>query len=343
MKADRAALTAATRRLDPKFRVVLFHGGDTTASSDLADVLVRQFADDADPIGTTTLVAADLAKDPAALLAAASEVSMFGGVHAVRVDNAGDDALAGVGLVLDAPAAGNPVIITAGVLKKTSKLLARIEAATNALAYVSHPPDARGIAATIAEIAAEAGVRPSRDAVAALAEATGGDRGIIRREIDKLALYVDATPASPVAADLADVAAIGAVVDDADFSALIDGIAGGQPDLADRALTGIVATGVAGITILRTVARRFWVLLDLRRAVDGGASASGAVDAARPPVFWKDKPVIVAQLAQWRTPAIRNVLSRLLAAERAIKRSGSAGDVAVHQLLLGIATQAARR
>ncbi len=334
MKADARAL----KRLDPAVRLVLFHGGDTSASSDLARGVLRRLPNSD---GETIMPAAAVASDPAALLAAASEIPMFGGVRPVRVDDAGEEVLAAVAQVLDAPATANPVIVVAGALKKGSKLVARVEAAANALAVVSYPPDAAGTASAIAEIAAEHGLRLSRDAVDVLAQATGGERGIVRQEVAKLALFVDATPAAPVDAGRAEVAAVGADFADADLGALVDGVAGGGTVAVGRQLVELDASAIPGITILRAVARRFWLLLDLRAAVDAGLSATRAVDAARPPVFWRDKPVVAAQLARWSTPAIRSALARLLDAERAVKRSGSAGDVAVDQLLLSLAVQAA--
>jgi DNA polymerase III delta subunit len=60
-------------------------------------------------------------------------------------------------------------------------------------------------------------------------------------------------------------------------------------------------------------------------------------------VFWKEKATVAAQVGRWRTPQIRAVLNRLLETERAIKRSGTAGDVLATQAMLGIATLAATR
>ncbi len=331
MKGDARAL----RRLDPAVRLVLLYGADTSASADLARGLAFPDTD-----GETVIAAATLTGDPAALAAAASEIAMFGGRPVIRVDDAGEDVLAAVAQVLDSAVSGNPVIVVAGALKKGSKLVARVESDPRALAVVSYLPDAASTAATIAEIASEHGVRLSRDAVAALAQSTGGDRGVIRQELVKLALFVDATPEAPVMAEVADVAAIGADFADADLGALVDGVAGGDPVAVGRQLAEFDAGTIPGITLLRAVGRRFWLLLDLRAAVDGGASAARAVDGARPPVFWKDKPVVAAQVARWRTAAVRGALARLLDAERAVKRSGSAGDVAVNQLLLSLAVQA---
>ena len=333
MKGDARALT----QLAPGIRLVLLYGPDTSTSADHARSVARRFPD-AD--GELVIAAASLTGDPAALVAAASEIPMFGGTRVIRVDDAGEDVLGAVSQLLDA-AFTSPVVIVAGVLKKGSKLVARVEAAADAIAVVSYAPDAAATASAIVDIASGYGLRLARDAIAAIAQATAGDRGVARQEIAKLALYVDARPDAPASATLADVAAIGADLADADLGALVDGVVGGNPAEVSRQLVDFAAT-VPGIVMVRAVARRLWLLLDLRAAVDGGASASRAVDAARPPIFWKDRPLVVMQVAKWRTGAIRTALTRIFDAERAVKRSGSAGDVAVNQLLLSLSVQAAR-
>lgn len=333
MKGDARALT----QLAPGIRLVLLYGPDTSASADHARSVARRFPD-AD--GELVIAAASLTGDPAALVAAASEIPMFGGTRVIRVDDAGEDVLGAVSQLLDA-AVTSPVVIVAGALKKGSKLVACVEAAADAIAVVSYAPDAAATASAIVDIASGYGLRLARDAIAAIAQATAGDRGVARQEIAKLALYVDARPDAPASAALADVAAISADLADADLGALVDGVVGGNPAEVSRQLVDFAAT-VPGIVMVRAVARRLWLLLDLRAAVDGGASASRAVDAARPPIFWKDRPLVVMQVAKWRTGAIRTALTRILDAERAVKRSGSAGDVAVNQLLLSLSVQAAR-
>ena len=342
MKGDKAALVAARRKLAPGLRIVLLYGPDVAASRDLADGIAQQFANPADPLAITTLAGAAVASDPGALVAAASEVSMFGSGSLVRVDDAGEEALEAVEQLLALSPGCNPVLMTAGALKKGSKLVAAVERVPDGLAYISYLPDARGGVALAGELAAEFGLRLSSAAARALADSSGGDRGILRRELEKLALYLDVPAGTSTALDIDAVAAVSAHSDDSDFGALVEAVAGRQPNLADRQLTRLMAQGIPGITLLRTIARRFWLLLELRQIVDGGSSATSAVDAARPPVFWKDKAAVAAQLAEWRTPALRGLLARLLATERAIKASGTAGDVLAAQLLLSVAATRSR-
>ncbi len=335
MKGEVRALT----RLDPAVRLVLLHGPDTSTAADLARGLAQRWPG---TDGETIVGAETLADDPAALATAASEIPMFGGPRVVRVEGAGEDALAAVALLLDTPAASGPVVIAAGALKKGSKLVARIEASPVALAVICWPATAASTAGAVNEIAAEHGLRLARDASAALVQATGGDRGLLRQEIAKLALYVDARPDAPASAGLADLSAVVAGVADADTFALVDAVLGGNPVATGRQLIDFAAGGTSGIPLLRAVARQLFILLDIRAAVDAGVGADRAVDAVRPPLSKTARVAVVAQVARWRAAAIRVALARLLEAERAVKRSGSAGDVAVDQLLLGLARQAAR-
>jgi DNA polymerase-3 subunit delta len=343
MKADRSSLVANLARLDPNLRLILFHGPDEAASRDYLRQIARQFDSATNPMATTIIPGHALKDDPARLVAAASEISMFGDRTLVVVEDATDDAADAVAQLLAMPSPGNPVVILAGALKKGAKLITAAETSRVALTQQSYPPEARDADALVGAIAAEFGLKPARGTPRALFDASGGDRGVLRSEIQKLALYLNATPEAPRPLESADLAAIGADLGDAELSALVEAVAGGRPDLADRQITRLAQANIPGITQLRALARRFWLLLELRALVDGGASPPAVVDGARPPVFWKEKATVAAQVGRWRTPQLRAVLSRLLETERAIKRSGTAGDVLATQAMLGIATLAAAR
>lgn len=342
MKLAKGELARLLERPDPNVRLFLFHGPDEAASRDLALKLSAKLTDPNDPMGRTDIAASSLGGDPGRLADEAASVSMFGGAKLIRVDGTGEDCLEAVQLLLDAPAAGNPVVMIAGSLRKGSKLLALVEGTRNALAHISYEPEARDLGIVVGDIATELGLQPSRAAVAKLIDACAGDRGILRRELEKLALYLDATREMPQRLDVEHLALIGADLGEADFGALVEAVAGGRPAEADRQIARLEGQGIAGIALLRAVARRLWLLAELRTAVDAGLNAAAAVDAARPPVFWKEKPAVVAQLGRWRSERLRTALERLLEAERDIKKSGTAGDVLAAQALLAVAVQAAR-
>lgn len=337
MKSLRADKGYAPERIGPDTRLTLFHGADEAASADLAWKLAAHFG------GEIVLLApATLKEDPGRLPDEAAAVSMFGDKRVIRIDGVGDESLEAVQLLLGAPAAGNPVVMVAGLLRKTSKLLSAVEAAANAAAVISYEATAGDTGRIVEAIATELGLELSRDVAPRLAASCNNDRALLRRELEKLALYLDATPARPQRLTLDHVAEVGASVDDSDFGALVEAVASGRAAIADRQIAKLSAQGIAGIAQLRAVARRLWLLAELRAAVDDGATPQSAVEAARPPIFWKDKERVAVQLQRWREPAVRHALERLLAAERDIKQSGAAGDVLSSQALLAIAAMGQR-
>jgi DNA polymerase-3 subunit delta len=340
VKVDAAQIQAMYRRWPDDIRVVLLHGQDAAASRDHADQIGRQFADPANPMAVESVGGGAVASDPQALVAAASAMSMFGDRTLVRVDGLDEDGLAAIAAIVEGPP-GNPVIAVAGTLKKGSKLQAYAEKSPNIASLVSYEPGLRDAQRLANEIGNPIGLRISRDAAAALFEAAGGDRTIMRREIEKIGLYLDADTDRQKPVELADVVAIGVGIGDSDQFAMGGAVAGGRMAIAADLLARLPAG--MGIVALRAVERRLTMLLGLRGVVDGGASPQTAVDGARPPIFWKEKDAVVAELTVWTTPALVRGLAEILAAERAIKSSGSLGDLLAEAALLTLARRAAAR
>lgn len=338
MKADLARIQGIAKAWPPGLRLVLLHGQDASASRDHADQVARQFADPGNPAAVELLSGSELAKDPQALVAAAGALSMFGDRTVVRIDGLEEECLAAVEALLAGPA-GNPVIAVAGALKKGSKLLALAEKSDMVAALVSYEPGRGDANRLVGEIAAGLGLRPSRDAAQALFDAAGGDRVLIRRELEKLALYLDVADGEMRPLELADVAAVGVGIGDAAMHDLVAAVSSGRAaQVAD--LLARHGAGVA-IPLLRAMERRLGLLLTLRAAVEAGASPRDAVDSARPPIFWKEKDAVTAEVAAWTTPLLAQSLHEVLQAERAIKSAGSLGDGLADQLLLNMARRAA--
>lgn len=338
MKVDSARITAIAKRWPDGLRLVLLHGQDGATSRDYADQIGRQFADSTNPMAIETLPGAGLSADPQALMAAAGAMSMFGDRTLVRVEGLSDDGLEAIAQLLAGPA-GNPVVAIAGALKKGSKLVALADTSTAVAALISYEPSLRDAPRLASEIGGEMGLRPSRDAAVMLFEAASGDRMLIRRELEKLSLYLGSDPAQPKSLEVADVAVLAAGAGDADQFAIAGAVAGGHLDQVTDLLARL--TPGLGIVALRAVERRIVLLLSLRGATESGASARAVVDAARPPIFWKEKDAVVAELGAWTTPMLLGALAALLNAERGIKSRGSLGETLSHAALLDLARRAA--
>ncbi len=318
-----------SRRWPDGLRLVLLHGYDPSQSLEHAGRIVRGLVDPANPMGLERLTGEQIVADPEALVAAAGGISMFGGQSVVRVDGVDDKSAPALARLLDAPP-GNPVIAVAEGLKKSSALLA-LAGRPGVLAIESRqtgPGDLK-------DMAAEFGLRPDREALQMLFDANAGDRTLIRSELEKLALYVDARPDAPQPLDAGALTAVAAGIDPFDLGALLQAVLAGRKAEA-VALLSAMPDGF-GIVVLRQLGSRLAQLAEMRLAIDRGQRAEAAVDAARPPVFFKEKKVWLAALQRFSARTLGEALAATLAAERAVKSSGSAGDLLAHALVVRLA------
>jgi DNA polymerase-3 subunit delta len=182
----------------------------------------------------------------------------------------------------------------------------------------------------------------SPDVASRIAEDTGGNRAILALELDKYALYLDATAESPKPLEHDSVDALGAASEGGDLGRLVDSVAGGDSGLLQAELLRLAGEGVNGIPLIRAVLRRMSLLARLRAEVERGNCADAVMASQGRSVFWKEKDAVRAQLARWRSDLLAKSVGRLLDAERQVKASGGLGPVAVDEELFAICRQAAR-
>lgn len=336
MKADAGQVGRALDKPDPSVRLILLYGPDESGSRALSARLDKAMGADSERIDLT---GSQLKDDPARLADEAASMSLFGGARHIRVDPAGDEIVDAVQALLEATSAGNPVVVIAGNLRKDAKLVKLALASPAALAFASYLPEGRQADQVAVEIARELGLRLDPRVAQTIVAATNADRGLMARELEKLALFLDASPEEPKPADSAAFEAIGAVNDESDLSAIVDAVMGGQTQRASAELALIGPTEAIGV--VRALLRRLAQIAPLRADVASGQSIEGVMASSGKAIFWKDQKVVAGLLQRWTPERIATATIRLTALERAYKRSGSPGMVLIGEELITIARAAA--
>ncbi|MEJ7927015.1 DNA polymerase III subunit delta [Sphingobium sp. AN641] len=339
MKANRGQIEKALDAPPADLRFFLLYGPDESGSAALARRLERAMGQAAERID---LDPATLREDPARLSDEAAAFSMFGDKRWIRLNGIGDESLPALQALLEAEAAGNPVIALAGALRATSKLVKLAIDHPRALAFISYQPDAREAEQIAIGIARQAGLRLPTDLARRIANIGGGDRALMTGEIEKLSLYLDAAPDRPRDATAEAIDALSAQSLDDDAAPLVNAVLGGDLPAMHRELARLRMIGAHMATVIRPLISRAILLAGLRVEVERGQRPDAVVEAAGKSVFWKDKPVVTRQLRLWDAAGIARVIQRLSTAERTTRGGRNAGEVLVHHELLMIARQAAR-
>jgi DNA polymerase-3 subunit delta len=337
-KIDARRVGAVLADPPPSIRVALLHGDDSGLVRERAEALLRAVAGEADPFRVADIPRDAAARDVGLLAAEAATPALTGGRRVVRVRDATDGLVNAAKEALAGPGPGF-VVLEAGELQARSRLRALLEPAEGAAVIACYRERGAELAASIGRMLREMGVEADAAALDWLASRLGEDRLLLRRELEKLALYVGKDGRVTEEAALACVAE-GSTLD---LDEALMAATAGDVATADRALDAAFAEGATGVGVVRAALRHVQRMQLAAIAVAGGAAPSAAVMGLRPPVFFRHKPAFERALRLWRPEALDAAGTALLEAERRTKTTGMPDAAIARSAVLALARQAAQR
>ena len=338
MKASKSSIGRSVDQPDPKIRFYLFLGPDEAQSRALAARLLTG-------LGAAKFVLAGGAVkgNEALLVDEAAALSLFGEKRLIWVEPASNDIVEAVEALLAADKDENVVAAIAGALPKSSALLKLAESSANALAFTAYVPEGDEAARMVADVGRRFGLKISPPVAARIADTCGNDQAIVAQELEKLALYVGASPHSPKELEHEAVDAVGADTSEGDFLRLADlALLGDISELGD-AVTRLSAGGSEAIPAIRSLQRRLLMLAPARARIERGERVEGVMASFGKTLFWKDKPAVEKMLRTWSAADLATVADRAGELERNLMFSEMPERDALGEELLAIARKARSR
>jgi DNA polymerase-3 subunit delta len=338
VKVKEAQITRALDNPDGVVRLYLLYGPDDSGSRALAARMDRSMGSDSERID---LDGATLKEDPARLADEAASISLFGGRRHIRVTG-GDECTTAVAALLESTTTGDPVVLVAGALKPTSTLLKLALDDARVLGCVSYKPEGHSADELAISLGRSHGLRLSKGAARQLAANCLGDRAVLERELEKIALYLDAAPDRPRDANTDAIDAIGAGLDEADTSLLVEAVMAGKLGALAGELIAMSEASTGPIPVLRGLSRRLLLLARLRAEVDNGKSIGNVMAASGKSLFFKEKDAVSGQIGKWDAARLRTAAHRVFEVEQAMKKTRTAGEVLATEEMVAIGRVAER-
>lgn len=318
-------------------RLVLVFGEDGGLVRERGEALTRAVAGD-DPFRLVEIPREQAAKDTTLLAAEAATPALTGGRRLVRVRDA-TDGLANAAKAVLAGQGPGVVLLEAGALDGRKGLRAVLEKAGPEAAVIAcYAETGAALESSITALLRDFGVSADPAAVSWMAQRLGEDRLVMRRECEKLALYVGAggrVTEEDALASLAEGSAL-------DLDAALLAATEGDAPRADRALDAAFAEGAAAVQVVRGALRHVQRLEVAALAVAQGASVADAVGALRPMVFFRSRPAFERAVRLWKPEMLAAAGTALLEAERATKTTGTPDEAVARAAVMGLAREAVR-
>jgi DNA polymerase-3 subunit delta len=335
VRAGKANIGRAVDQPSPDTRFYLFHGPDEAQSRALAGRLLEA-------LGASKVVvsASSLKSDPAALVDEAGAMSLFGGKRVIWIEPAGKDIEEAVSALLEGPPPESPVVAIAGALSKASALLKMAEASPQAVAFAAYAPEGPDAERMVADIARRFGLKVNPPVAARLADAGGNDQAIVARELEKLALYLDASPHAPKELEHGAIDAVGAESAEGNFLRLADLALGGEMEELTEELARLPAGGSEAIPVVRSLQRRLLMLAPARARIERGERVDAVMASFGRALFFKEKSKVQRMLSKWSAADLATVADRAGKLERSLMFTAAPDREALGEELLAIARKA---
>ncbi|NRD89955.1 hypothetical protein C8024_11575 [Sphingopyxis sp. BSNA05] len=286
-----------------QFRLVLLCGPNVTRCQALVEELVKPLAQAAERVDLTI---GDIADGPARLNDEANSASLFGDKRFLVLRlNSGEAvrATAAIDNLLASETAGDPVFVIAPGMGDKTALAKSIIAAPDALIATCYETTPQQAAAAIQTMAQTEGLRLSREMAQEIAALTSNDLVLARMEVEKIALYLDATPENPLAPEDDILLLLGAENDEEDINLLIHAALNGDAARLAQEIAATRAQGISEIGLIRIMLRHLSKLAELRSKVDKGGNVDAV--AGHPSVFSRNRNISSGNCASGHPPISR--------------------------------------
>ena len=343
MKATQRDYLQMAQRAGSALRLHFFCGPDEAGASAAAGKLVATLPDAGERV---EISGQDLRSDPVRLVDEARSTSLFGDTRHIWVRANGEEAHDAIAAFTQLADRGEtdeawPVFIIATSATDKSRSAKLLLKRGDALVAMFYPPDLRSVTTDVRAMADAAGLRLGGDLAERIARAAGLDVRLAQSEVDKLALYLDACPQSPKAADAAALDAIGASTEEDGFMPLVNAALSGELRKLPEELRRLREISLNPVGVALAMERRTAQLASLSARYRPGEDMAQFLKAER--VFFREHREIADQMKRWRGGHLERLVKRLADLHRALLTNSAMAELVLAQELTDIARFAAAR
>ena len=210
-------------------------------------------------------------------------------------------------------------ILNANVLEKKSKLRNLFEKRRKLVIV----PTYKDTSVTLVDIAKKFfnnyKISISQETINLLINRCNGDRGHLKSELDKVLIYIDGRKSI----NLEEIYKLTNLAENFSINELVDTALSKNSQKISNIISESNYKSEDGILILRTFLQKAKRLLNLYEKQNESTSLDGLVDNYKPPIFWKDKPIVKKQLENWSIPRIKDLIININKTETFLKKNSS--------------------
>ena len=248
--------------------------------------------------------------------------SLFEEEKVIIVNRCSERILNVIEKILDKKITDTKIILNADVLEKKSKLRNLFEK--------------RDTSSSLGEIAKKFfynyKISISQVTINLLISRCNGDRGHLKTELDKILIYMN----DKKKINLEEIHKLTNLSENFSINELVDTSLLKNSQKTSEIINESNYKSEDGIIILRTFLSKAKRLLNLYEEKSSNGNFDSLINNYKPPIFWKDKPIVKRQLEKWSKSKIKNLITSINKIEIFLKKNNSISLMLVFNLIYEI-------
>jgi len=225
------------------------------------------------------------------------------------------------------------IIINCGNLEKKSKLRNFVEKSENAAIIPTYKDNSQSLVNIAKSFFTEKKIDISYETINLLVNRCNGDRGNLKQELKKISNYI----IDKKIISLKEISILTNLSENYSASELVDATLSKNLKKTQEILDENNYSQEDTFLVLRVFLHKTKKILNLIENIDKETNIEKVIADYKPPIFWKDKPIIKKQLQLWSFKTINELIYKLNDIELKVKKNNTTSLILMKNFIYEIA------
>ncbi len=231
--------------------------------------------------------------------------------------------------ILEKNISGTKIILNANILEKKSKLRNLFEKNEELIVIPTYKDTSLSLLEIARKFFYNYKVSISQEAINLLVSRCNGDRGHLKSELDKVLIYMHGEKNI----NSEEIYKLTNLSENFSINELVDNSLSKNYQKTSEIINESNYKLEDGMIILRTFLQRAKRLLNIYEKQNNNVSFDSLINDYKPPIFWKDKPVVKKQLENWSKSKMEDLINNINKTETYLKKNSPIGLMLVFNFI----------
>ena len=287
-----------------KYNLFLLYGENSGLKKDIKESIKKAIKQKNTEIELLTLYENDITDNDENLYNSIYSGSLFSDKKIITINNGTDKITPQLENILNKYPKNVYLIIFADILEKKSKLRNLFEKNNKTLCVPCYLDSSKDLEIIAVDELKKNNIIISRELINLLIEKSNSDRNNLKNEIEKIKFFA----LNKKNLDIKEIKSIINFSGEYKSDLLINECLCGNIFQYKKILSELYTNTVNQIFLLRILSNKIRRLLNIKEIENNHANLDSLLNTCKPPIFWKEKPMVKKQLTIWSLKDLRSII-----------------------------------